>query len=200
MRSPVSCGSDPSTTSLLGLFASTAKTSLCLCPAFSGIDVIAVLESFQFVPDSWLGALKSAPQAGNAAVAYALYKASEQNEREYPSFTELLLKPTKYIFVLQLVSPIRYMVTIAGTHVTMKVLSRMGLIPTARQVRTQVKGYVEEKREKVREKREDVKEKVREKADDMKDRWLDLTDKFKESSSNTDPHAPAKKSQENKSD
>lgn len=43
--------------------------------------------------------------------------------------------------LLQIASPARYTVTIGGTHLSMRVLSRMGLIPTT----TQVKKHVSER-------------------------------------------------------
>lgn len=68
---------------------------------FSGFDIVAHLKRWNMDNEKLVKALKST--AGNAAVAYLLYKVA---------------------------SPVRYAMTLGGTHVTVQLLRRLGYLRT----------------------------------------------------------------------
>ena len=127
---------------------------------FSGLDVVPWLEGWN-VSDTLIKPFRN-PYAGNAAVAYLLYK---------------------------LATPARYTVTIGGTQLTVMWLRRIGYMdPVSKEdsLRSFVKegsAKMKEKREEIKdqmiERREEIKDQMKEKRDELKEKREDLKDKLK---------------------
>ncbi|CAH1779534.1 unnamed protein product [Owenia fusiformis] len=118
--------------------------------AQGGIDVVSILEKYQF-NETLIKPFKG-PGLGYVAVAYLMYK---------------------------LATPLRYTVTLGGTQIAVKYLRQAGYLPPVAH-QDKIRNLMKDGRQQLKDKSADLKDQLKEKHGDLKDQLKERKDSLKD--------------------